>query len=174
MDICLLCRSVGLGCNRSASCPIHRHPSEAQEAQLKVVSPNRKQQAGSQGRSQEMINSTKQWCGFLRHVSTCRRALQLLSAEPLSMSSRSSSLLNNPYPPPSSDSVLTLKSFSWNSVMSARCYVSHYTSVILHHRARFRCECSALPSVSSLHISFSISPPELLNKLEVTPAPFAL
>lgn len=67
-------------------------------------------------------------------------------------------------PPPHLILFLTLKSFSWNSVMSARCYVSHYTSVILHHIARFRCECSTVPSVSSLHISSSISP-ELLNKL---------
>lgn len=58
--------------------------------------------------------------------------------------------------------------------MSVRCYVSHYTSVIFHHIAGFRCECSTVPSVSSLHISFSISVPELLNKLEVMPAPFAL
>ncbi len=58
--------------------------------------------------------------------------------------------------------------------MSVRCYVSHYTSVILHHVAGFRCECSTVPSVSSLHISFSISLPELSNKLVVMPVPFAL
>lgn len=87
----------------------------------------------------------------------------------------SSSLPNHlclPAPPPPYF-FLTLKSFNWNSVMSVRCYVSHYMSVILNHIARFRCECSTVPSVSSLHISFSISLPEFLNKLEVMPAPFA-
>lgn len=56
--------------------------------------------------------------------------------------------------------------------MSERCYVSHYTSVILHHVPRFRCECSTAPSVSSLHISLCISLPELLNKLEAAPTAF--
>ena len=43
---------------------------------------------------------------------------------------------------------------SRNSVMSVWCYVSHYTSFILHHVATFRCECSTVPSASSLHVSF--------------------
>lgn len=58
--------------------------------------------------------------------------------------------------------------------MSVRCYVSHYMSVILPHIARFKCECITVPSVSSLHVSFFISLPELLNQLEVKPVPFAL
>lgn len=106
-----------------------------------------------------MINSNKQWGEFLSHVCTCFWPLLL------NMSSCSSSLLNDlclPPAPPSDFFFLTLKSFNWNSTMSERCNVSHYTSIC--HTVRFRNRCSAVPSVSSLHISSSIFLPELLNK----------
>lgn len=45
---------------------------------------------------------------------------------------------------------------------------------ILHRIAGFRCECCTVPSVSPLHISFTVFLDELLNKPEALPAPLAL
>lgn len=45
---------------------------------------------------------------------------------------------------------------------------------ILRHIVRFRCECCTVPSVSPLHISFTVFLDELLKKPEAVPAPLAL
>lgn len=45
---------------------------------------------------------------------------------------------------------------------------------ILHRIVRFRCECCTVPSVSPLHVSFTVFLDELLNKPEAVPAPLAL
>lgn len=45
---------------------------------------------------------------------------------------------------------------------------------ILHRIVGFRCECCTVPSVSPLHISFTVFLDELLNKPEALPAPLAL